>query len=418
MKHFLILFTFLITSLFGHSQLVVDIYPTEEFMIKNMLIGDTTMDVWNVQFGGAHDARGIFYSKNTPIPIAEGILLSTGHAVGAQGPNNSGAFTKANDMKGDKDLHYIANYKTYDAAWISFEFTATQDLIRFNYVFGSEEYPEYVGSPFNDVFGFFLTDLETGEMWNLAVLPNTEIPITVNNINHKFNTDFYLENRLGVNNADTLIQFDGLTQPLIAYSDVVPGRKYRIKIAIADVADNAFDSGVFLEGKSFTSENRDLFYDNNRDYINAFEKPNYRTQKSKPKTPTTVNKTPPTNDETPTPQKETIKSIDSIIVYFDFDESTPTSTSLNTTQKELSNYDLNNYHIQVIGHTDQKGSEMYNQHLSKKRTMSISNWIKTKYNYTDEIKTQWKSFNELAVDQIDENSRSKNRRVIIYLIHK
>jgi outer membrane protein OmpA-like peptidoglycan-associated protein len=389
-------------------------------MVTEMLMGDTSIKIWNVEFVGAHDARGIFYSKNTPIPIEEGILLSTGQAISAQGPNKGSGYSTSNRMAGDKDLHFLAQFKTYDATYISFEFKASHDLIRFNYVFASEEYPEYVGSTFNDVFGFFLTDLETGEITNLAVLPGSETPITVNNINHKSHPNFYIENKTGKDAANALIEFDGLTQPLIAFSEVVKGRNYAIKIAIADVGDDAYDSGVFLQGKSFVSEPKEAFYKLNTNYFNAFKSTDVNPELAKIKS--NINQTKPSLKSTaPTPssKKETSKplesssQIDSLVVYFDFDQSVPTNTELALLKNKISKLDLKSFKIDVVGHTDQKGTNSYNTVLSLKRAAFISSWINTNYNLTP-FKVKGKSFHQLAQGQIDPLSRAKNRRVVIY----
>ena len=393
-----------------------------------MLIGDTSVKVWNVHFVGTHEARGVFYSKDTPLEISEGIILSTGSVTSAIGPNKGVGFTTSNRSKGDADLHFLAQYKTYDATYISFEFTPNQDLIRFNYVFASEEYPEYVGSTFNDVFGFFLTDLETGAMTNLAVIPNTDLPITVNNINHKDYSNFYIKNKSGSEAKDALIEYDGLTKPLIAFSEVVPGRKYRIKIAIADVADDAFDSSVFLEGKSFRSEDKESFYKINTEYFQAFSAPEINplirstpTPIEKPKTqetqkPTAKPTSTPVPSETQKP-KQQIVQVDPITIYFDFDSYTPTKVALQKLKSQLDKIDLSMLTLTIEGHTDQKGTSNYNQNLSASRAQFISHWISFKYGIKA-IKTNGNSFNKLAINLMDASSRAKNRRVVIYFHYK
>ena len=408
MKKYLTLVFIFFSVLESQAQLKVDIYPTEEFMVKNMLIGNESVKVWNVEFGGAHDARGVFYNENTPIPIAEGIILTTGHAKAAQGPNKGTAFTGVNNTDGDGELRYIAKYKTYDASWISFEFEAVNNLIKFNYVFASEEYPEYVGSAFNDAFAFFLTDLETGKMTNLAVIPNTDDAITVNNINHKKHSNFYIQNEYG---KKAKIEYDGLTALLIAYSEVVPGRKYKIKITIADVADNAFDSGVFLEGKSFVSQEKDEFFKQNTLYFDAFlndkivmVEPLAKTEKPKVKSPTK-----PKSSK----RKYTKSTIDSLVILFDFDKEIPTKKSLQAAQKRLSAMDCSKYRFKVVGHTDQKGSSEYNIELSKKRANYVKNWVNKNY-HTQITEVQFKSYNQLINSQTTETARAQNRRVVIY----
>ena len=408
MNRYILIF-FLFLSQFTFAQLRVDIYPTEEFMVTEMLIGDSSVSVRNVKFVGSHDARGVFYNRETPLEISEGIILSTGHAINAQGPNKGVGFTTSNRTKGDQDLHYLAKYKTYDATYISFDFTPKDNLIRFHYVFASEEYPEYVGSTFNDVFGFFLTDLKTGEVTNLAVIPNTEIPITVNNINHKKHADFYIKN---VEGKEALLEYDGLTKPLIAYSEVIPGRQYRIKIAIADVADDAFDSSVFLEGKSFKSEPLNVFFERNTTYFASFSTPNSTYEPAQ--TETTSKKLTPKPKVKPTPVIPQNKQVDSLIVYFDFDKDIPSVQELSRFKHQLDKVNLKEYDIVVSGHTDQVGNYDYNKILSVKRARYISKYLTNNYDITL-TQVIGKSFSNLVYNGNSKPEFKKNRRVVIYL---
>lgn len=421
MKSVHIFLTTLFISSIGISQMRVDIYPTEKFMVSNILMADSSIKVWNVSFHGTHEARGVFYNSGTPIAIEQGLILTTGHATNAQGPNKGTGFTSSNSSRGDQDLHFLAKFKTYDATSISFDFSATNDLIRFNYVFASEEYPEYVGSTFNDVFGFFLTDLETGEMTNLAVIPNTELPITVNNINHRKHENFYVNNSFGENNGPT-IEYDGMTKTLIAYSEVVPGRKYNIKIAIADVGDDAFDSGVFLEGNSFRSEDKKTFYKMNTSYFKAFGNseitPQIASQENKPSAITEqIIEEKQIEDMTsevqvPRMEKPLAPQLDSIIIYFDFDKSQASDTQLKIAQQKLNEIPLEHYDLTISGHTDQKGSHNYNLTLSQKRAFFIKNWILNHYK-TNIIAVKGFSFDQLAHTQTHDSARAKNRRVVI-----
>ena len=94
----------------------------------------------------------------------------------------------------------------------------------FRYVFGSEEYNEWVGwFSFNDVFGFFITGPNPmGGQYlnkNIAIVPGTEnIPINILNINNGFsipgvipdgpctNCEYYADNTGGLS-----LQYDGFT---------------------------------------------------------------------------------------------------------------------------------------------------------------------------------------------------------------
>ena len=85
--------------------------------------------------------------------------------------------TAVNDLSGDTDLDkLVPGYYTYDATVLEFDFKPTKNVIRIQYVFSSDEYNEYVGSKYNDVFGFFVNGK------NIAKLPDST-NVTINNIN-------------------------------------------------------------------------------------------------------------------------------------------------------------------------------------------------------------------------------------------
>lgn len=144
---------------------------------------------------------------------------------------------------------------------LQFDFVPTGDSLSFRFVFGSDEYLEFVGS-INDVFGFFLSGPGingpySNNATNIALVPGTNLPVSINNVNDVSNSAYYINNGTGYNapyNADArYIQYDGITRVLTANASVVCGATYHIKIAISDISDGILDSGVFLEAGSFKS---------------------------------------------------------------------------------------------------------------------------------------------------------------------
>ena len=132
---------------------------------------------------------------------------------------------------------------------LEFTFFPTHNTVSFDYIFASEEYPEYVNKGFNDVFAFILTDLTTNEQQNLAVVPGTQSPVQIDRINAKRNAAWFIENSHSNAPYRQWLEYDGLTKVLTAQASVVPNRPYRIKLAIADVNDYELDSSVILPGK-------------------------------------------------------------------------------------------------------------------------------------------------------------------------
>jgi hypothetical protein len=124
----------------------------------------------------------------------------------------------------------------------------------FQFVFGSSEYPEFVGTSFNDIFGFFvhgpgIVGSYTNGAINIALVPGTNTPVSINTINADTNSTLYNDN------SSLLIPnlfCDGYTVPMFAsIGNLVVGATYHITLAITDVSDSALDSWVFLGGNSF-----------------------------------------------------------------------------------------------------------------------------------------------------------------------
>ncbi|MFN4122568.1 MAG: choice-of-anchor L domain-containing protein [Flavobacteriales bacterium] len=242
-------------------------------LVQNVLLGQG-VTATNITFRGNVSQFGSFNGANSNIGLNRGVIMATGGITVALGPNNNAGASVATggSETGDPDLAAVAgatNANIRDVAIIEFDFIPVGDTISFRYVFGSEEYPEYVCSQFNDVFAFFLSGpgingpFSLGAQ-NIALVPNTNIPVAINTVNPGVpgtsgnpggcppgglnNAQFYVNN-----NGGQTVQFDGFTRPLIAKSAVQCGQTYHIKIAIADVFDAVFDSGVFLEAESFIS---------------------------------------------------------------------------------------------------------------------------------------------------------------------
>jgi hypothetical protein len=142
----------------------------------------------NGSFVGTSTSAGTFSNGlSSGIGIDKGIILTTGNANLAPGPNDSDSAGASLGLPGDSDLsNLIGGSSTYDANILSFDFESDSGDVFFKFAFASEEYNEYVGSGYNDVFGFFLN----GQ--NIALIPNTNTPVAINNVNNITNSSFYL----------------------------------------------------------------------------------------------------------------------------------------------------------------------------------------------------------------------------------
>lgn len=236
--------------------------PTQ---IADMLSGPGVI-ISNVQFDCpetlAGDSYGWFECEDCNVGMASGLILTSGTIQNAQGPNDGGGTTADNLSGGDPDLNnLIPGYATQDACSVTMEIEVAADTLRFNYVFGSEEYLEYVGSNFNDVFGFFVSGPNPAggnyNALNIAFIPGTNVPVSINNVNDMNNPTYYTNNGTGgnppQNASDYFIEYDGFTVKLEAKVAVIPCATYTLKLAVADAGDHSLDSGVFIEAGSITT---------------------------------------------------------------------------------------------------------------------------------------------------------------------
>ncbi len=248
----------------GLSQLVTDNTMTPTQLVNDVLIGGG-VTATNVQFTGDIDAIGYFDATNANVGLGSGIILTTGTtqnlASGPHGPNDDGGAGLDNGEPGEPLLAAAAGNPSFNAARLEFDFVPQSDTIRFNYVFASEEYLEFVNGGVNDAFGFFISGPNPAggnyNNQNVALVPGTATPITIDNVNNIVNPAYYVDNGDGAtppqSTSNTYVQYDGLTTVLEATAAVTCGQTYHIIIAISDIGDGILDSGVFLEEDSFSA---------------------------------------------------------------------------------------------------------------------------------------------------------------------
>ena len=251
-----------------NTGIVTDDSFTEESLVRDIFVKGSCDNVADIRAIGNSEGIGYFENGMDIIGLERGIILSTGHIKGAEGPNSdtrkSGNF---NDNSGDKDLKLLVTDRVFDAAGIEFDFIPLDSFVAFRYVFASEEYCEFVGREFNDAFGFFVSGpgidgTFSNQSKNVALIPGTNDFVAINSVNHKTNEEFYISNitsgdasSCGIEFVDhpnlQLIEYDGYTAVLEATLKLIPCETYHIRFVVADVGDNFYDSAVFLEAGSF-----------------------------------------------------------------------------------------------------------------------------------------------------------------------
>lgn len=171
------------------------------------------------------------------VPGAKTWVLSTGLISNAVGTPDQFASTDLG-LPGDADLTALAGYPTHDAASYQVTVIPGGSTLHVRYVFASEEYPEYVGSQYNDVMAVYVDGK------NCAYVPGTSTPVSVNTINAQANSSYYVDNSTGAAGYHTTM--DGLTAPLTCSVPVTPGQPVTVKVAVADTSDGVYDSAVAL----------------------------------------------------------------------------------------------------------------------------------------------------------------------------
>ena len=271
MLKFLLSGVYIVLAVITHAQsVVVTNTQTPSQLVNSVLLG-MGVTASNITINGnpvtANSVQGnvaSFTNTNPSFPISSGLLLTTGNAIAAQGPNNSTTLSNnipaTPSVASDPHLNILAAGNVTNGVVLEFDFIPTGDTLNFRYIFGSEEYPEFSPSTFNDAFGLFLwgpgitgpyalAGYANGA--NIATIPGG-IPVTINNVGDASNTQYYVFNDNGSTYGNA-IQYDGTTVLLTAAASVQCNETYHIKLAISNVSDQSYDSGVFLEANSFSS---------------------------------------------------------------------------------------------------------------------------------------------------------------------
>jgi hypothetical protein len=247
LKTTLVIALLLTYSNFSNSQLIYSGVSDLEVLITN-IFGVQCQGVSNVGLQGVNNQVARF-ENGTSLGVNSGLVLSTGIPYMSNAPSSQ--FSSYNlGMPGDNDIIQYGNLTgqgaySFDAVAVHFDFTPIiSDTIRFNYIFASEEYPEYSNTTYNDRF-LFLVSENGGIPVNIANVPGTAIPVEINSINQFVNSQYYVDNAFGSNSTNFV--FDAYTVPLEAKFYAQVGSTYHIKLVISDVSDGIYDSAIFLD---------------------------------------------------------------------------------------------------------------------------------------------------------------------------
>jgi len=259
-KYFL--FPLFVSGLTSAQYITTDESRTPLQLIENVLINSRCASVSNVSVSGGNFASGekswgYFNANGSSFPFSEGIILSTGKIIDARGPNSFISDDGGSmGWGGDGDLNTALGISnSINATTLEFDFVPLGNQIRFDYIFSSEEYHGTATCTYSDGFAFLLKETGSPAYQNLALIPNTNIPVKVTSVHPDIPGGCAAQNEQyfdAFNGSDHPTNFNGQTKVLTAQSSVIPGHQYHIKLVIADEGNYRYDSAIFLKGSSFS----------------------------------------------------------------------------------------------------------------------------------------------------------------------
>jgi Ca2+-binding RTX toxin-like protein len=181
-------------------------------------------------------------------PSDSGVILSTGNVAdftNADGSTNTNQSTNRSTdtqgtVDGDTQLNQVAGQATFDGTILTADFIPDGDVITMQFVFSSEEYPEYVSQSVNDAFGVWVNG--TFVPVSITVAGN----IAIDEVNAARNENLYRDNTGDQFNTE----MDGLTYVLSIKAPVNAGQVNSIKIGVADGGDAVYDSNLLIMADS------------------------------------------------------------------------------------------------------------------------------------------------------------------------
>ncbi len=182
------------------------------------------------------------FPRGAPVPGGRGtafVILSTGCAHLASQPNNSGSAGCEDGgilYRGARDITVLR---------IRVKVPKSANCLSFRFRFLSEEFPEFVGSEYNDAF---LAELDKTN-WNAA--SNTSPTITApNDFATTSDGKLISVNSTGIAHVSAAnakgTTYDAATRVLRASKRVSPGSHY-LYLTIFDQGDRIYDSAVFID---------------------------------------------------------------------------------------------------------------------------------------------------------------------------
>lgn len=245
------------TSCFSQGITVDSSYNASA--LTDLLFEDGCFELSNAGYSSS-ETVAYFSGNGGDFPIDEGIIIKTGKASYSEGIYTGENLSSQVNDNTDPYLEQLntsgQNASITDVAFLEFDFVPISDQLSFNFVFASNEYGEWqcVSS---DVIAFVVTNLISGETTNIALIPDSTVPVSVKNIRDEaFNNSCTSENEnyfdtYNVDSASSSVNMRGYTQVFTASTALIPDNPYHLRLVIGDSNDASYDSAIFLEAGSF-----------------------------------------------------------------------------------------------------------------------------------------------------------------------
>ena len=244
--------------------------------LAQQIIGNDVTLV-SATLGGSSTQAGTFSSATGYSPewlaFDDGVVFSTGLAQSLTDSNANDSTQSNIGTPGTADFTAIGGFQSFDASYIDITFVPTNNQIALQFVFGSDEYNEYVYASFNDAIGVWVNGV------NIAVNPSGA-PISIDTINDAANynpvvgsqtrdanpangvfdssaASLFVNNDPGASagefgtSATYATEMDGFTRALGANFSVNAGVANTIRIGVADIGDPLLDSWLLVASSSF-----------------------------------------------------------------------------------------------------------------------------------------------------------------------
>ncbi|OUS38059.1 2,3,4,5-tetrahydropyridine-2,6-carboxylate N-succinyltransferase [Rhodobacterales bacterium 56_14_T64] len=208
--------------------------------------------VVSADYTGDNRSSAIYSNGDSIAPGATpgdtGVIFSTGRAnqytnSSGQANQDTNQSTNTGGQNNNSDFNAAAGSNTYDASYLDVNFIPDSGLMTMQFIFSSEEYPEFQNSVYQDFVGVWINGVQV----DLTIGNGDADPGNVNSSN---NENLFLDNTGDAYNTE----MDGLTVTMTLTMVVNPDVVNTIRIGIADVSDSSYDSNLLIAGNSVQTD--------------------------------------------------------------------------------------------------------------------------------------------------------------------